>query len=443
MSNANNGAIKIQIPSAIRYSGMASLRQWIMCYAPVGNKKPMQLHDVEGEGRFASTNKPETWSNLDEIVAACNKINFAAGGFVVCPGFVLTDNDPIICFDIDHKNEPDAEERKKQKAFAAHFMDSYAEGNMYVETSVSGKGTHAFARCETTSCDYTGDDDDYLVSFGLDTLVGIDDGHDDDFRNFLGNKSVAGQHLFGLEIYASGQYIALTFGYYNEAVGPQHDVMRSGKYYGSCVPRMSRRNQDELYLLLLSGGHHEGSTGGKTGEVSKPPAEYAEVRNLMDSPDMIRLAKNLVKKQHTDFNVVGSNKHKQTQSLQDDLADPKHPFRTPNPKTKKLDFSHTEWCLLKRITARAGYFRKDHFKTAMAKTLIVMQEWCFFDSRIGETDKWSKPFENGPQVRTKESDREQYLQYLFRVANVIFAKKKVKPALPTPFTPASGPKAPN
>lgn len=383
---------KIEIPQAILNSGMAKSDQWIMAYAPSGDKKPMQRHDIAGTGQYARTNDRSTWSTLQEIMAACDKINLAAGKFIVCPGFVITHGDNFICFDIDHKNEPDAGERKKRADLAFSFMGTYGDGNMYVESSVSGKGTHAFVECP-----------------------------DQEFLTYIGSSFKGLVDMFGLEVYAAGQYIAMTFGYHNTPAG-----MQGGRYVGTIVPEMSEINMDQLHGAMQKANHQPKSSHRTS---SRLPFGYLEAKALMYDTDNIRLATKLVNKQHSEH--YGGKSNGYAKSLREDLLDPTYPFRTMknDGKQKRPDMSYVEKQLLLRITARAGYFRKSDCTTALAKTLWIMRQWCFFDARIGEEGTWSQPFADGPQIRRKKWEEEAYLQYLFRVARGILEDKPVKPEI--------------
>lgn len=112
-------------------------------------------------GTKAKTNAPKTWS---DYTTAINRVTYGANAGGI--GFVLTENDPYIVLDLDHCINPLTGEFSQ---LATDILERFS--GTYTEISQSETGVHIFVR---------------------------------------GNFPVNGWRGDGIEIYASGRYIAMT-----------------------------------------------------------------------------------------------------------------------------------------------------------------------------------------------------------------------------------------
>ena len=83
-------------------------------------------------GCAASVTAPKTWGTYYEAVELCGCESNALG-----PGIVLTDQDPVLCIDLD--NVISTQDRIAE--YAAEIADVF---QTYTEISLSGKGLHVF-----------------------------------------------------------------------------------------------------------------------------------------------------------------------------------------------------------------------------------------------------------------------------------------------------------
>ena len=121
------------IPAELR-----ALPQWV-CFRDVSpdspeyarSKGPIDPH-VTDRAKNASVSDPATWTTFEEAVSACETGGF--GGV----GFVLTEDDPYLCIDLDHVidgGEVDPE--------ALGIVEAVGS---YTELSPSGTGLHVWCR---------------------------------------------------------------------------------------------------------------------------------------------------------------------------------------------------------------------------------------------------------------------------------------------------------
>jgi len=97
---------------------LKSIRRWVLWE---GKKIPCQ-----GNGSLASATNPNTWDTFENV-----KSYYEVRGYSGI-GFVLTDEDDIVCIDLDNKLE-------EYKTFAQEF-------GSYAEVSPSGNGIHIWCR---------------------------------------------------------------------------------------------------------------------------------------------------------------------------------------------------------------------------------------------------------------------------------------------------------
>ena len=110
---------------------MRNYLQWVCWrYEDNGSSKPSKKVPYSPRlGKRASVTDPTTWTSFDEATAAAQNFNGI--------GFVLTENDPFSCIDLDVEEgkQPTAEQQAIYKEF-----DSYAE------LSPSGRGSHVWIK---------------------------------------------------------------------------------------------------------------------------------------------------------------------------------------------------------------------------------------------------------------------------------------------------------
>jgi hypothetical protein len=120
MNNYNN------IPAELK-----NLNQWI-CWQLIQESedcKPTKVPIRAIDGKLASVINSNDWCSFDEACAA----SYSNSGI----GFVITENDPYACIDLDQTDN--AEIQQKQARIAEAF-------NSYSEISVSGKGLHLWVK---------------------------------------------------------------------------------------------------------------------------------------------------------------------------------------------------------------------------------------------------------------------------------------------------------
>lgn len=116
---------------------LKELPQWLLCGQ---DKVPKTIKD--GRLVFASVTNPDTWLSFETACAAATSRGLNIG-------FVLSENDPYSCIDLDVKdaeNCPDHPEKwtdQEQYDLFYRIMKNFAS---YTETSVSGKGLHIWVR---------------------------------------------------------------------------------------------------------------------------------------------------------------------------------------------------------------------------------------------------------------------------------------------------------
>ena len=116
---------------------LKELSQWLLCGQ---DKAPKTIKD--GRLVFASVTNPDTWLPFETACAAATSRGLNIG-------FVLSENDPYSCIDLDVKdaeNCPDHPEKwtdQEQYDLFYRIMKNFAS---YTETSVSGKGLHIWVR---------------------------------------------------------------------------------------------------------------------------------------------------------------------------------------------------------------------------------------------------------------------------------------------------------
>jgi len=149
---------------------LKDLNQWVVWqYADREGKRTKPLYDVN-TGKYASTNKPETWTTFTdaEFASAIHTEKYHGLGFV----FRHTPEHPIIGIDFDnvlHDGNVDA--------YALAVLR--ALGNPYTEVSPSGNGLHAYVKCD------------------VPPAVG---------RKYMD----ATREKFGIEVYSTGRYFTVT-----------------------------------------------------------------------------------------------------------------------------------------------------------------------------------------------------------------------------------------
>jgi hypothetical protein len=99
--------------------------QWVL--AAPGDKRPRTV-----SGHAASSTSPGTWTDFDTACAAA-----AEQGWQV--GYVLTDNDPFACIDLDVNDGTPGEQ-------VARFESVISTMDSYTERSRSGRGWHIWVR---------------------------------------------------------------------------------------------------------------------------------------------------------------------------------------------------------------------------------------------------------------------------------------------------------
>ncbi|RDZ51306.1 hypothetical protein C5C07_17050 [Haloferax sp. Atlit-4N] len=104
--------------------------QWVCWRSEKRDGKKTKIPVVPGEGSFASSTDPETWSDF-ETVRSFVKANRADG-----IGFVFTKEDPIVGVDLDDCRDPETGDVDDDAQDIIDRLDSYTE------VSPSGTGYH-------------------------------------------------------------------------------------------------------------------------------------------------------------------------------------------------------------------------------------------------------------------------------------------------------------
>ena len=97
--------------------------QWVLWMYQNGKKVPFNVNN----GRYASVDKPETWSTYDDVEPRDSK------------GFVLTEEDPFTVIDLDHCIGAQGKVRSETSRVLMYFQS-------YTEVSPSGTGFHIWVR---------------------------------------------------------------------------------------------------------------------------------------------------------------------------------------------------------------------------------------------------------------------------------------------------------
>jgi hypothetical protein len=111
------------IPQELR-----ELKQW--CFTSPNAASPKA--PLTRGGRHASCRNPDTWLSFDEACACAKSV---CGNI----GFVLTEQDPYCCIDLDVKDDTPREWLDRQQ----QVVDGFAS---YTEWSTSGRGKHVWVR---------------------------------------------------------------------------------------------------------------------------------------------------------------------------------------------------------------------------------------------------------------------------------------------------------
>ena len=97
---------------------MKEVRQWVCFTIKEGRKIPLNPHN----GRYASVSNEFSWGSFQEAVDAWQSNLAVCAGI----GFVLTENDPFACIDLDTSNDP-AICRQQEVIFKAYKSTTYCE----------------------------------------------------------------------------------------------------------------------------------------------------------------------------------------------------------------------------------------------------------------------------------------------------------------------------
>lgn len=113
---------------------MQNYPQWVAWRYVESDKKPRKVpFDVRSK-KNASTVNPTNWATFNEVVDFITKNQ----GYGI--GFVLTQNDPFVCIDLDHSDDPAITN------YQYKILDNFK--NTYIEMSPSGKGYHIWTKGE-------------------------------------------------------------------------------------------------------------------------------------------------------------------------------------------------------------------------------------------------------------------------------------------------------
>lgn len=126
---------------------MTALPQWVVWRLeqnPDPTKKPLKIpyrpHDIK---KKASSKDPFTWGTFEQAVKVATEMDNGYGQFgegFNGIGFVLSDDDPFTCIDLDDSFET-AERGELHKDIVKRF-------NSFTETSYSGTGVHIWIKSE-------------------------------------------------------------------------------------------------------------------------------------------------------------------------------------------------------------------------------------------------------------------------------------------------------
>ena len=130
---------------------------WKYKFQPSKDKWTKPPFQVTGE--FASVTNPDTWDSFDRCWQA-----YTEGGKFDGIGFVLTQNDPFVCVDLDHCKDSDFIE-----PFASEII---AQFQSYTEISPSGSGIHIFGKGKLPSKGHNGADVEVYDDARYVTLTG-------------------------------------------------------------------------------------------------------------------------------------------------------------------------------------------------------------------------------------------------------------------------------
>lgn len=120
-------------------SALAPFAHWVLWRIENVDGKLTKV-PYQSNGQYAKVSDPATWSTYE----AANAV-LAGGGKYDGLGFVLTEDDPFTCVDIDDK------ENIGLDAFQRSLLDG-AKQNTYVEISPSGLGYHIWLRGTAETC---------------------------------------------------------------------------------------------------------------------------------------------------------------------------------------------------------------------------------------------------------------------------------------------------
>ena len=110
--------------------------QWVCWREEERDGKPTKVPVTPGNGGFASSTDPDTWSSFEDAV------EYVETGDVEGIGFVFTDDDPVVGVDLDDCREPDTCEVEPPARDIIDRLDSYTE------VSPSGTGFHVLLKGE-------------------------------------------------------------------------------------------------------------------------------------------------------------------------------------------------------------------------------------------------------------------------------------------------------
>ncbi|WP_458189454.1 phage NrS-1 polymerase family protein [Haladaptatus sp. NG-WS-4] len=95
--------------------------QWVCWREQTRSEKVTKVPVNPATGRYASTNKPETWTSFDDARS------YATDSSVDGIGFVFTEADPFVGVDLDDARDPDSDTATGWAAKIMEQLDSYTE----------------------------------------------------------------------------------------------------------------------------------------------------------------------------------------------------------------------------------------------------------------------------------------------------------------------------
>jgi hypothetical protein len=115
---------------------LVELQQWVAWRAAdrPGTNKPAKIPVDPKTGKNADVSNPVTWGTFAEAKARCLQEELYG------VGFVLTDEDSLVCVDVDNCRDPRTKELTET---ARRFLESM---NSYAEVSPSGTGVHIWVQ---------------------------------------------------------------------------------------------------------------------------------------------------------------------------------------------------------------------------------------------------------------------------------------------------------